>query len=200
MNDSREHILTVSLHLFLRKSFKDVTMKEIVEKTGLSKGAFYHYFSSKEQVFEEVIRFFFEDFFIEDFHEYSHESLALFIRDMLISMENKLKSAKIILQDKDHEFNANHYYLLFDALKMLPDFKQELIQRQKAEQKAWTKIVSIARKNGEIRSDMTDEQIAKLFIYTGDGLGITLIMIEEMQKTKRELQVLWEGLYNTLKK
>lgn len=200
MNDSREHILTISLQLFLQSSFKDVTMKEIVEKTGLSKGAFYHYFNSKEQVFEEVIRFFFEDFFIEDFHGYSHDSLAMFIRDALKAMDDKLRSAKIILQDKDHAFNANHYYLLFDALKMMPDFKQELMKRQKNELKAWTKIISIGRKNGEIRSDMTDEQVAKLFIYTSDGVGITLIMLEEIKNTKKEMQIMWEGLYNALKK
>jgi AcrR family transcriptional regulator len=30
-------------------------MKEIVEKTGMSKGAFYHYFPSKEDLFIEII-------------------------------------------------------------------------------------------------------------------------------------------------
>lgn len=200
MNESKEHILTSSLQLFLQKGFKDVTMKDIVEKTGLSKGAFYHYFSSKEQVFEEVIRFFFNDFFVEDFNEYSHNSLEQFIHDAVESLDRKLKSAKIVLQDKDHAFNANHYFLLFDALKLLPDFKQELLKRQKSELKAWTKIVTIARKNREIRSDMTDEQVAKLFIFVSDGVGINLIMLEEMQKAKKELQTMWGGLYTSLKK
>ena len=34
-------------------------MKEIVEKTGLSKGAFYHHFSSKEILFKEIVLMFF---------------------------------------------------------------------------------------------------------------------------------------------
>ena len=54
MNESKEHIITVASKLFLQKNFKEVTMKEIVDKTGLSKGAFYHYFESKEQLFLEV--------------------------------------------------------------------------------------------------------------------------------------------------
>ena len=55
VNTTKEHILNVCTHLFLQKGFKEVTMKEIVEKTGMSKGAIYHYFNSKEQLFLEVI-------------------------------------------------------------------------------------------------------------------------------------------------
>ena len=56
MNETKGHILNVALKLFLQKNFKEVTMKEIVDKTGLSKGAFYHYFQSKEKLFEEIIK------------------------------------------------------------------------------------------------------------------------------------------------
>jgi TetR/AcrR family transcriptional regulator, transcriptional repressor for nem operon len=200
MKDSREHILNISLQLFLRNSFKEVTMKEIVEKTGLSKGAFYHYFNSKEQVFEEVIQYAFNDFLTEDYSQYSHASLEQFIHDSLRSMESKIKSARLITQSKEHSFTANHYYLLFDAAKMLPKFKEQLFAQHKEELQAWSKIVGIAKKNGEIRTAMTDEQLAKLFIYAGDGLGIGLIMREDMSKMKKELQTLWEGLYTILKK
>jgi len=58
MNEAKEHILRTSLLLFLQKSYKEVTMREIVEKTALSKGAFYHYFSSKEQLFKEIVLMF----------------------------------------------------------------------------------------------------------------------------------------------
>ena len=54
-NKTKEHILNVCTGLFLQKGFKDLTMKEIVEKTGMSKGAIYHYFDSKENLFLEVI-------------------------------------------------------------------------------------------------------------------------------------------------
>ena len=53
---SKEHILITAFSLFLQKSFKEVTMKEIVKETGLSKGAFYHYFESKEQLFLELLQ------------------------------------------------------------------------------------------------------------------------------------------------
>jgi AcrR family transcriptional regulator len=59
MSDSRTHILETAANLFMQKSYKEVTMKEIVDKTGLSKGAFYLHFRSKEQLFMEVTDYFF---------------------------------------------------------------------------------------------------------------------------------------------
>ena len=59
MKETKNKILKVAFILFLQKNFKEVTMQEIVEKTGMSKGAFYHYFKSKEQLFAEVIDLFF---------------------------------------------------------------------------------------------------------------------------------------------
>jgi AcrR family transcriptional regulator len=36
----------------MQKGYKEVTMKDIVDNAELSKGAFYHYFDSKEKVFK----------------------------------------------------------------------------------------------------------------------------------------------------
>src|SRR4051812_15955893 len=91
MNESKEHILVISLRLFLHKTFKEVTMKQIVEETGMSKGAFYHYFNSKEQVFEEVIQHFFMDMMSLDFDKVPFHSLKQFYMEMLVESEKKRK-------------------------------------------------------------------------------------------------------------
>ncbi|HLZ16540.1 MAG TPA: helix-turn-helix domain-containing protein [Cyclobacteriaceae bacterium] len=201
MKDSREHILATSLQLFLQKSFKEVTMREIVEQTGLSKGAFYHYFSSKEQVFEEILHHFFADFFREDFNQLPNDGLLQFYSARLADMERKLKAAEMKFgsNNKQQVFNSNYYYLLFDAMKMLPSFKKELFAHQGEELKAWIRVVRTARKNKEIDTKMTDAQVAKLFIFAGDGMGINLILTDDITKMKRELQSLWDGIYLCIK-
>lgn len=202
MKDAREHILNTSLMLFLQKNFKEVTMKEIVEHTGLSKGAFYHYFSSKEQVFEEVMDHFFAANLKQNFATYSYDSLKAFYQDYIKDAIVKLKAFKSMRSDKEDGFNANHYFLIFDAMKLLPSYKQKLVDQNLDELKNWKKIVHIAKKNGEIKTTMTDEQVAKLFIYTGDGFGMHLIMsdsIGQIEKFKSELQGLWNGIYDMLK-
>ena len=193
MNDSKEHILLISLNLFSQKGFKEVTMKEIVDKTGLSKGAFYHYFSSKEQVFSEVISHFFTGVMTEDYNQFSQTSLKKFYHDILNKTEkNKAATSKLTKED----VNSNYYYLIFDAMRMLPNFKQKHHEQQKEELKAWKNIVAKAKLNGEIATPMTDEQVAKLFIFIGDGVNINLVI---NGGAKHALKPLWDNLYNSIK-
>jgi len=200
MNDSKEHILSVSLNLFLQKNFKEVTMKEIVEKTGLSKGAFYHYFNSKEQVFEEVINHFYTDFIITDYSKFSQSSLVQFYTDYLNEKKEKFDASNIKGGVENRVFTSNHYFLMFDAMKMLPDFKELRMLQQKNELKAWTKIVDTAKKSGEIKSKMENEQIVKLFIYSAKGIGLHCIMDDKYDDSRKEIRKIWDALYKELRK
>ena len=199
LKDSKEHILEVSFNLFLQKNFKEVTMQEIVEKTGLSKGAFYHYFKSKEQVFEEVINHYYTDYIISDYSIFSQTSLVQFYTDVLLERKRKVTNSKMMDTNEDKVFTSNHYFLIFDAMKLLPDFKKQRMQQQKDELKAWIKIIGVAKKSKEIHSKMDDDKTAKLFIYSGKGAGINCIMDDNVDSTK-EIKALWDGLYNELKK
>src|SRR5579863_7181554 len=55
--DTRAGILKVALQLFLQKGYKNVSYQDIVKKSGLSKGAIYHYFKSKEDLLVCVFKF-----------------------------------------------------------------------------------------------------------------------------------------------
>ncbi|TYQ12778.1 UNVERIFIED_CONTAM: TetR family transcriptional regulator [Acetivibrio alkalicellulosi] len=54
-NDDRKHeFLAVALELFYEKGYEKTTIKDIIERMGVSKGAFYHYFQSKEDVIVSI--------------------------------------------------------------------------------------------------------------------------------------------------
>ena len=55
MSPTKEHIILTSFRLFLQKGYKEVTMSMLVKATGLSKGAFYHYYKSKDEVLDDII-------------------------------------------------------------------------------------------------------------------------------------------------
>jgi TetR/AcrR family transcriptional regulator, transcriptional repressor for nem operon len=202
MNDSKEHIITVASKLFLLKSFKEVTMKEIVEKTGLSKGAFYHYFESKEQLFMEVLDFFFSSVMTHTYDKYSKVSFYDFYHDYANEVKSFGKEYFSKFKDGENEgdFNMNYFSLAFDALKLFPEFRAKMQDDLKQELEIWMAIIKKARNNGEIKSSMTDEQIAQTFIYLSDGIGMHLIMrgtpIEEMVDP---FLILWDKLYEQMK-
>lgn len=52
----REAILNNAREVFRQKGLIDVTMKDIIEATGISRGGIYLYFDSVDQIFMEVIK------------------------------------------------------------------------------------------------------------------------------------------------
>lgn len=202
VSDAKEHIIKVACKLFLQKNFKEVTMKELVKSTGLSKGAFYHYFESKEQLFLEVIDFFFTKIMVHEYEKYSQESFYRFFHDYGDEIKNYSKEyLKLYIgEESEAEFNMNYFALAFDALKLFPEFRGRMVEEQHRELRIWTEVIENARKKGEIKSVLTDEQIAQLFIYTGDGVAMHMVLegskIEEMVSP---FMVLWENLYEQIK-
>jgi TetR/AcrR family transcriptional repressor of nem operon len=200
MTESRAHILQVSLKLFLQKNFKEVTMKEIVEKTGLSKGAFYHYFESKEKLFYEIIDHFFSAILEYDFSTLPQDSLFNFYHSYADQM-NTLRFQFLANEKGQGEdfINLNFFALLFDAFKLFPEFRSDMEAYHRKERNSWVRIISKARASGEIRSPLTDEQIAQIFMFTSDGLTMNLTMERNTADLDRKLASLWDNFYETIK-
>lgn len=199
MNDTKEHILKISLSLFLQKSFKEVTMKEIVEKTGMSKGAFYHYFESKEQFFLEMVNHFISELSV-DCSKFKKDSLYQFYHDYIKCMnDNMIYSFSHEQNAIDSSFKMNYYGLIFDAIKLFPSFRERINENLQSELKVWKEIISIARYNGEINSSISDEEVANMFIFTGDGVALNSIMKDITEGTPNTLLIVWDGLYKGLK-
>lgn len=55
---TRQDIREKAYQLFAEKGFKDVTMKDICELTGLSRGGLYRHYESTEQIFLEIVNAF----------------------------------------------------------------------------------------------------------------------------------------------
>ena len=51
-----EKILTVAKQKFLTHGFKDASLRNIVNEAGVTTGAFYGYFASKEELFNALVK------------------------------------------------------------------------------------------------------------------------------------------------
>jgi AcrR family transcriptional regulator len=199
MSETKEHILKIAFGLFLQKNFKEVTMKEIVEKTGLSKGAFYHYFESKEKLFFEVIDTFYFKSIMIDFQQLNRNSLFEFYNDYVEKMVliiNKMRSDYLY---SDSFANMNFITIMFDAVHLFPELKTKLMKAMKEELEAWMEVVKSSRAKGEFASPMTDDQIAKVFIYSNDGIGLRLLLENKTENMREEMLTLWNNFYKEIK-
>lgn len=197
MNNTREHILNVTFRLFLQKSFKEVTLKEIVEETGLSKGGFYHYFTSKEQLFNELMNRVFSSIIDVPYDQFHKESLYNFYIDYINYYVQNLKQHNRTEEGEAPSFN--YISLIFDAIKLIPNFKEKLQEARKIQLSSWKEIIGTARNKGEIDSPMNDEQIANMFINSSGGIEMFSIFKDSNEDIGETLTVLWNGFYEELK-
>ncbi len=199
MNETKQHILKTALVLFLRKSYRDVTMKEIVDKTGLSKGAFYHYFESKDDLFKEIVYMFFSMGEI-NYDNFSGDSLEIFYTQYVDFLDNAMREIdSLVNYSDDYSSNHNFYVILFEAVRRFPEFLEVEYEFHEKDVAAWVKIISTAKQKGEIVSQSSDTDIADLFLYCTDGVFLRYINSCTNDSYRTFLKRAYDAIYNNLK-
>lgn len=189
--ETRAKIVEYSTKLFLEKGYKGVTMSDILKATNLSKGAFYHHFKSKEELFVELMQNLVNDFSEIPYDTLDKSSLYNFYTDYINYLSNQ-PNKKVV--------NSFQYTtLLYDAVKFIPDLSNRVKEIKNTEEDNWLKVVKEARENGEIDTPMGDEQIAKMFISSSTGVSMTESSADDSQR-KSILLDLWNAFYNGMKK
>ncbi|MDH7603600.1 MAG: helix-turn-helix domain-containing protein [Melioribacter sp.] len=197
--NTKDHILRTAFKLFLQKNYKEVTLRDIVRETGLSKGGFYHYFSSKEQLFMEVINTYYFEKMQIDYSKLSHDSLRDFYHDYVKQVKRTMTTLRKELFKSNTPVNINYITILFDAMKLFPDFQNKIKKALREELNEWTNIVKSARRKKEFSSPMTDEQIARMFIYSNDGIALRLLLEGNLKNIDKEMLKLWNNFYKEVK-
>jgi TetR/AcrR family transcriptional regulator, transcriptional repressor for nem operon len=199
MNETKLQIMHVAFKLFLQKGFKEVTMNEILENSGLSRGTFYYYFKSKEQVYADVIEMFFITIPTTAQRKIDDSSLYAFYHDYLANAtQTYAQLGKIVKDAQVHIFN--YYTLSLDAMKRLPDFKAKTKVISSTIINIWIHIIKRAREQGEIDSIMTDAQIAYFFKFTMEGMGMkSELEGKSSSENDQELIALWDNFYEQIR-
>lgn len=96
--DRKLEIIRAARHLFQSKGYDKVTMHDVMDVVGIAKGTIYHYFKSKEELFEAVVENI-VDSHIERMEDLMHntQGTALEKMQVLVSAGNISSENKKIL-------------------------------------------------------------------------------------------------------
>lgn len=127
----REEILKVARNLFLTKDYEKTTMVDIMDALKIAKGTIYHYFKSKEALFEAVIEDIVEEnikhmrALVNNATKNALEKIQLLVNAGNISQENE----KIVEQLHKPVNDALHSRLLAATLMKQAPLYAEIIQQ-----------------------------------------------------------------------
>ncbi|WP_162300619.1 TetR/AcrR family transcriptional regulator [Anaerosacchariphilus polymeriproducens] len=167
---TKELIIKKSYQIFSEKGFSAVTMQDICKICELSRGGLYRYYSSTQQIFEEIlIRLTESD---EDIIKEGIRQKCL-ARDILNAALEKMQKEML-------DSNTSLSYAIYEySVYCKTDFIMEI--NQKAKDK-WVSLINYGIQQKEFPK-INPEQIADLLLYVYQGVRIFSRIIPIKERT-----------------
>jgi TetR/AcrR family transcriptional regulator, transcriptional repressor of aconitase len=150
--ERREQILATARRCFAEHGYEGATVVRLEEATGLSRGAIFNYFSSKEELFIELA--------VQDTARMSelwvNEGLEAVVRE-------------IIELDPDW---LGVYLELIQRVRTDPEFRGRIEERQKAVIPVNRARVEEAQRSGEFRDDLEPSELGTFVNLVLNGLAL----------------------------
>ena len=154
---TKDIIITTAARLFSVHGYENTSVQEIIDTVGVSKGAFYHHFTSKDDILEAIAVAYVSD---------GLELTDSVVRDSAISGIRKLNHLFVVLQ----QFKSQHAVTRTVVHRAL-DGNQNLKMEKLITGRLRTRIVPLltavldeARALGELRIQDTREMAELLFV------------------------------------
>jgi len=164
--ETKDFIIEKAYQLFLNKSYDSVSVTDICNAIEMSKGALYHHFVNKNELFKAVI----------DSH-IRKMKVRKDVSSLQEYLEQKIETAtKLIERVSEHEFlPLNYISLVIDAMRNYPDIQDAKEQLFYFELEDVKSILNKAIVSGEIRSDINVEPTAQNLMTLTLGVAANLI-------------------------
>lgn len=150
--NTKTKIVTAAWDLFYTQGYDDTTVDDIVEASGTSKGSFYHYFESKDELLNSLSYLFDEKYeeLCDDIPEdmNSFDVLLFLNRELFDLIDNKI----------DQNLLAKLY-----ATQLIRKGEKSLLDTDRYYYKLLRRIVVRGQERGELTTDMTVNDIVRLY-------------------------------------
>ncbi len=165
---TRELIKKEAYRLFADKGFKEVTMKDICQQTGLSRGGLYRHYGSTAVIFEELFRKMSENSIDEFERQMKSEIPApVILKEILSILREDIQDANNSMSLAIYEYSNAVSSSLFTELN-------------EAGTEKWRRFLAYGIKRGEFREiDIAQAVDMILYSYQGARMWSRVIPLKE---------------------
>jgi AcrR family transcriptional regulator len=160
--DTRDLIIETAFISFIEDGFDRTSLNKIIKSTNLTKGAFYHYFKSKDELIIEVIKKYFFSFVNLTFDSISLDEMTFeeklgFIFDSVLNFEITLSSRP------EFEINILEFTSMINESMNRNQMFRELGHNQFIKMVDMMEVaVDIGKEKNEISIDLDSRTLAEL--------------------------------------
>lgn len=187
---TKEKIIEKTFALLLQKGFDGVSISDIQNYVGISRGLLYHYFGNKESLLLEATKYSLE----------THFPLQLsVIREL--DVEHAIQYILTLYQQLTEKVSIINYdFLMYRATQESTELAEIYRETRRVELDGWRIAIENSLRLGQIREDIELEKLAQQFIYTTDGVWMRAVASPVEMDLTGSLRKALETLYKLIKK
>ncbi|MEI6682213.1 MAG: TetR/AcrR family transcriptional regulator [Bacteroidota bacterium] len=195
MKDTREYIIDEAYRLFLNHSYEAVSISMISDAIGFTKGALYHHFKNKQELYRAVIDKHFPISLVDvDVNVITLEDFTDACIDHIHSM------LKVIFGSDEKFVPVNYLSLIADCFRHYEGFAESKTHIMDKAVKDVEIIIENAIRRGEVRRDINVKVVALQYFSLSVGLAGDLIRNNSVESAIGSLKGQLNQLYYLLKK
>lgn len=167
---TRDRLLESALYVFSEKNFSDVTLSEIAERIGMTKGALYWHFKNKSDIFSKLI----EEICLDSEREFAEK----FSEPETLANLREYYKKKLVPPDRNDRFMKIHTLILRrfewpeDVRSNVFSLLKEQIRREKT---MINTILLRSQQEGIIRQDIEADVASAAITLVFYGLFILML-------------------------
>lgn len=200
MATAKDKILEKAFNLFLINSYDSVTMQQIQEASAVSRGAIYHHFKSKEEIFKAVVNAYLLPAFLSYSKITNEEKKTL---QEMIQASIKYRQEHINQLKDITSFKLTDFYFfkfVFQAMEHYEEFTEQVNLLTEKEFNGWRSLIQNGMRTGEFRADVDPDFAAQMFVSIPMGLGIFSAFSNYININTKDLRSSYTRLHGMLKK
>lgn len=181
-NNRQEILFQAAFKLFLLRQFKGVTLADIEQEAGMTRGAIFYHARNKEDLYRKVVkRYWIDNQDIINQVDKDSVTLKEFINNYTASINKMMQELQKLLPGCSLQQVSKAYLSFLMQLRdSAPDLHDEYLSNRTNQLFAWNDVLRNAVANGEIIKDIDTFAFAQAFLYLFYG------------------QTFWESLDNGL--
>jgi len=159
MRNTKGRIVSAAWELFYEQGYDDTTIDEIVERSGTSRGSFYHYFEGKDALLG-TLSFVFDE---------KYEQLMAELDEGMSSFEKLIYLNQELFGMIENRISIDLLARLYST-QLITSGEVHLLDHNRTYYKVLRRIFSEGQQRGEIREDWTVNDLVKLYALCERGL------------------------------
>lgn len=150
--NTKGRIVSAAWKLFYEQGYENTTIEDIVYESGTSKGSFYHYFSSKDELLASLSMIFDE----------KYEELEPLLTPQMSAAEKLIFLDRELLALIDNSISLELLARLFSS-QLITRGGRHLLDRSRTYFRLLYRIVRDGQEAGQLRTDMTANEIVHAY-------------------------------------